>query len=421
MKKVLIVDDSKTILNVFKLKFSQYQDIETIYAENYIDAMKIIRRHNKEIDVALLDVSLPDAPNGEIISLATANNLPTIVLTGTLNQKIREKIQNKHIISYILKNKPSSIDLAIKAVLSTLENKNKTVLIVDDSPVSRKSLRKILEKMNLNVIETGNAYDALDILKDTKVEISIVITDYEMPQMNGLDLTIKIREMYNKDTLGILAISSLNNKNLIDDFLTFGANDFMNKDFIASEIIAKINAMLELFDLFKQIRDIANKDYMTGAYNRRYFFNSGNAIFLKAKRKKSSIAIAMLDIDKFKNINDTYGHDIGDIAIKEVKRILDATLRSSDLMARFGGEEFCILLEDISLEDTKKLFEKIKQKFEDNIINVNDTKIKYTVSFGIAYGMPNSLDDMIKLSDDALYHSKENGRNQITVKENPID
>ena len=417
MKKILVVDDSETLLSSLKQKFDEYEEIEVIYAKSYNEAMKIVRLDHKNIDVALLDINLPDAPDGQIISLAKSNDIPIIVLTGTLNKKIREKIQRKHVINYILKNKPSSVDLAVKAVVTTLENQNKTILVVDDSKTYRESLRVILDKMNLNIIEAENGEQALDILKDTKENISVVITDYEMPKMNGLDLVVKIRELYDKNMLGIIAMSNHEDKDLIDDFLTFGANDFIDKSFSSSEVIAKVNSNLELLGLFKQITDMANKDFMTGSYNRRYFFDSGNAIFSKAKRKGVSVAVAMIDIDKFKNINDTYGHDIGDIAIKEIKKILDRNLRLSDLTARFGGEEFCILLEDISVEDIKKLFEKIRQEFENNVIDANGVKITYTVSFGIAYGMSDLLDDMVKLSDDALYDSKENGRNQVTIKE----
>ena len=420
MKKILVVDDSQTLLSSLKRKFDKYENIEAIYASSYNESMKIMRKEHKNIGVALLDINLPDAPDGQIISLAKLHNIPVIVLTGTLNKKTREKIQRKHIINYILKDKPSSVDLAVKTVVTALENYDKTIMIVDDSHTYRTSIRIILEKMNLNVIEAQSGEKALEILKDKKVEVPIVILDYEMPNMNGLDLTIKIRELYDKNNLGIIAISNHEDKDLIDDFLTFGANDFLDKSFSSSELIAKINSNLELINLFTQITDMANKDFMTGAYNRRYFFDSGNAIFLKAKRKKDSLAVAMLDIDKFKNINDTYGHDVGDIAIKEVKKILDKHLRSSDLMARFGGEEFCILLEDINEEDTKKMFDRIRQEFEDNVMDANGIKITYTVSFGIAYGIFDSLEDMVKVSDEALYHSKENGRNQVSIKNNVV-
>jgi len=416
MKKILIVDDSKTILSLLRYKFEEYNNIEVLYAENYQDASQIIQKYHEEIEVALLDVNLPDAPDGEVILLANENDIPVIVLTGTLNKKIRQTIQKKDIISYILKDKPSSIELAVQTTLMALKNSDRCVMIVDDSRTIRAMLSSILKKINLKVVEVTNGQEALDILKNNNKKISLVITDYDMPLLNGLDLTVKIRELYHKGELGIIAISAASDKDLIDDFLTFGANDFLAKPFTSSEVIARVNSNLELLCLFSQMKDVANKDFMTGAYNRRYFFDSGNSIFLKAKRKEVPLAAVMLDIDKFKNINDTYGHDVGDMAIKEIKNILDGNLRTSDLMARFGGEEFCILLEDITLEDTQKLFEKIRKKFENNTIDVDGTKITYTVSFGIGYGMLSSLEEMVKLSDDALYESKENGRNMVRVK-----
>ena len=160
---------------------------------------------------------------------------------------------------------------------------------------------------------------------------------------------------------------------------------------------------------------MANKDFMTGAYNRRYFFETGQFIFEKAKRNKKDIAVAMFDIDKFKNINDKYGHDVGDTAIIEVSNILNKHLRASDLMARFGGEEFCVLLENINVTDLEIIFEKIRLIFEQNIIKINNYEIQFTTSIGIYYGIEDDLESMIRKSDDALYFCKNNGRNQIAI------
>jgi len=159
------------------------------------------------------------------------------------------------------------------------------------------------------------------------------------------------------------------------------------------------------------------KDYMTGIYNRRYFFEVAEALYLRANRKHSKLAVIMIDIDDFKAINDTYGHDIGDLAIIEVRKVLERNLRKYDLFARFGGEEFCVLLDDISKEDVEKLFEKIRKDFENNRITSGDITIGYTVSFGIAYGMMSSLEKLIKVADKAVYASKQNGKNQVTIYE----
>ena len=417
MKKILLVEDSKTVLGLLRYKFEEYRDIEVLYARDYKTACEIILNYKKEIQVALLDINLPDAPDGEIITFANQYNIPTVVLTASINKKLRKTIQKMDIISYIIKNKPSSLDLAVKTVMSALRNSDRYVLLVDDSKTTRFMLKSILENINLNVIEAYDGKEALEILEKSEVNISLVITDYNMPIMNGLDLTIKLRESYSKDEIAIIAVSGSSDKELIDDFLTFGANDFLTKPFSPSEVIARVNSNLELICLFHEMSEMANKDFLTSAYNRRYFFESGFNIYTKNKRKNTSIAVCMIDIDHFKKINDTYGHNTGDIAIKEIKLILDKYLRSSDLLARFGGEEFCILLEDISRKDLENKFETIRKAFEENEIDVNGAKIKYTVSFGIAYGMTDSLNRMVELSDEALYYAKKNGRNQVTIKD----
>jgi diguanylate cyclase (GGDEF)-like protein len=180
--------------------------------------------------------------------------------------------------------------------------------------------------------------------------------------------------------------------------------------------VASSFSYLKKYRVEQKLKLASNHDPLTGSYNRRYFFESGEIIFQKNKRKTSTIAVIMLDIDNFKKINDTYGHSVGDIAIKEVPIILGANLRETDLVARFGGEEFCILLEDISLDKTKKLANRIVKLFKDNhILIANNEKINYTVSLGVAYGTSNSLTNMINLSDGALYESKNNGKNTYTA------
>jgi diguanylate cyclase (GGDEF)-like protein len=416
MKKVLVVDDNKTILRMLKNQFDLYSDIEAIYVDSYKKAMKILRENGGKIHAALFDLNLPDAPNGEIVQLVDSHNIPSVVLTASVDENVKKFIRKKDILAYIIKDKLQSINLAVKFVRRAIRNYDTTVMVVDDSKLYRRVLSDILKKVNINVIEASDGLEALEIINNSKEKISLVFTDYIMPIVDGMELTIKIRETFDKDELSIIGISSTDEEDVANDFLKFGANDYITKPFSVSEVITRTNANLELLDLFTKIKDMANKDFLTGAYNRRYFFDSGEAIFLKAKRKEKPIAVAMIDIDNFKNINDTYGHDVGDIAIKEIKKILDKNLRASDLMARFGGEEFCIVLEDISEEDVKKLFEKIRKDFEHNVIDANTAEIKYTVSFGIAYGLLDSLEDMVILSDAALYESKENGRNKVTIK-----
>ncbi len=415
MKKILIVEDNLILLNLLKNELQNFTDIEPYFATSYKEAMKILRENQGNFHVALLDLNLPDAPNGEVVQLASLHNIPALIFTASLNEKVKDTILKKDIIDFVLKESTISVKQAINSLMRTLKNYDTTILVVDDSRVYRKAISDSLKKIHLNVIEAKDGAEALDILS-THNTISLIITDYEMPKVNGLELTLKVREKFQKDEIGIIAISAVNEEDITTKFLKFGANDFIHKPFSHNEIAVRVNSNLELLDLFKKIKDLANKDFLTGAYNRRYFFDAGTSIYEKAKRKEEPLVVAMIDIDKFKNINDTYGHDVGDVAIKEIKKILDANLRASDLMARFGGEEFCILLENITLEDTQILFEKIRKCFANNTISINDLTITYTISTGIYYGLATSLEEMIRLSDEALYDSKENGRNRVTIK-----
>jgi len=416
MKKVLIVDDSQTILSLIKSEIAQHTNIDPYYAETYKEANKLIRQHQGKFHAALLDLALPDAPNGEIVKLANASKIPAVILSATMNQELKDSVINKDVVDFVLKDNPASIKFAINAIQRTLHNYDTTILVVDDSPLYRQTLRESLTRIHLNVIEAENGEDALEKIKNNP-HISLVITDYEMPKMNGITLTYNLRMHFQKDDLAVIAMSSLTKEDVVNSFLRVGANDFINKPFTHSEVVTRINANLDLIDLFKTLKDVANKDFLTGMFNRRYFFDSGVPIFKKNKRKVYPIAIAMIDIDKFKNINDTYGHDVGDDAIKEIKTILDDNLRDSDLVSRFGGEEFCILLEEINLINLKKLFEKVRLAFETNVIETNGIKISYTISTGICYGLMDTLDDMIKMSDEALYEAKTTGRNKVVIKE----
>ncbi len=416
MKKILIVEDNQITLSLIKSELQLHDNVEVFYTDTYKNAMHLIREHRGDFHVALLDLNLPDAPDGKIVKLANANKIPAVILSATISEKLKDEIMKKDVVDFVLKDTPESIKFAVNAILRVLKNYDTTILVVDDSKLYRQTLRDSLKRIHLNIIEAEDGQEALDIIKENK-NISLVITDYEMPNMNGIDLTYKLRNLYKKDELAIIAMSSVDKSDVVGAFLRFGANDFINKPFTHYEVLTRINSNLELIDLFTKFKNLANKDFLTGMFNRRYFFDSGLPIFTKNKRKESPLAVAMIDIDKFKNINDTYGHDVGDDAIKEIKTILDKNLRESDLVARFGGEEFCILLEEINLENTRKLFEKIRTAFENNIIYTNGLEISYTISTGICFGLLDSLDAMIQTSDEALYEAKTTGRNKVVIKE----
>ncbi len=412
MKKVLIILSDDDELTRISKELRNYPSLEPTYIKTFKEAMELLKGKQELFHAAVASLKLSDASNGEIVQLLNISKLSSVVVSEKLNGAKKSKIVGKNILDLVLNDAPNCTYLAAQALHKITTNYDKTILVVDDTKSYRNTVRVSLEQEHFNVLEASNGEEALSILKDN-LSINLVITDNEMPVMDGLDLTYNLRNIYNKDELSIIVISTIEDKESISKFLKLGANDYLNKPFSHEEIMIRVNANLDLLELFNNMRDLANKDFLSGMYNRRYFFDSAEAIYAKNKRKKQALCVAMIDIDDFKKINDTYGHDVGDKAIKVVADILKGICRSSDLIARFGGEEFCILLEEVTAADTEKLFEKIRKAFEDNVIKTDDTELSYTVSIGISYGFSDSLDAMIKESDEALYKAKTTGKNRV--------
>ncbi len=175
----------------------------------------------------------------------------------------------------------------------------------------------------------------------------------------------------------------------------------------------------KLEKLNDELKDLSNRDPMTHLYNRRYFSEISDKILSLSMRNGTDLSIIILDIDKFKNINDTYGHAVGDKVIISLANNLEKNIRESDVVARFGGEEFVILLNNTNLENSVLIAEKIRKKIEDIEIIDGDNILKFTASFGVAK-YEDTLDSekiehTLKRADNALYIAKENGRNQVMV------
>ena len=131
-------------------------------------------------------------------------------------------------------------------------------------------------------------------------------------------------------------------------FIKVGANDFITKPFQPEEFYCRVTQNIDLIEKTQALVDAATKDFLTGLYNRRFFFEKGVGKLERARRERKSVALAMLDIDHFKSVNDTYGHDVGDEVLQVVSKTLQDSARADDLVARLGGEEFCVLMEDIN-------------------------------------------------------------------------
>ena len=413
MAKILIVDDSKIITHSLQslLKLPGHDcDIA-----NSLEQTKQLLEKATDYQVALLDLSLPDAPNGEVVDYVKKFDIPIVVLTGSESYEDEKTFREKEIVDYVIKDGSFAIDYAASIALRIIANATTEILVVDDSLVSRSYIKDMLELYNINCLVAEDGVQALKMFEKHN-DIKIVITDYNMPNMNGLELTRAIRTQHKKSDVAIIVTSADTKKRLPEKFIKSGANGFLYKGFSKEKLYLTISQSLELLDMFQHVQDKANKDFMTGMYNRRYFFDEGVGLFKRSVKKSVPVCVSMIDIDKFKNINDTYGHDIGDVAIQEVAIILDKHLDTKDsLIARFGGEEFCIIHTGKSVEEVHEKLEEIRKDFEQNILKTQKADIQYTVSIGYTNQIMPLLDDMVNNSDKALYTAKNGGRNQVQL------
>lgn len=411
MERILVVEDNKTLAKLIAKKLSTELDFEVDVAYSMSEAKLFFKRY--KYFLALLDLNLPDAPDGEIVDYALKLGNRVIVLSGNIDKDFRRAILKKNIIDYVNKGGVNDVNYIIQTIKRLEKNNNHTVLVIDDSMVFRKHMQGMLENMFCNVIAVAHGEEAIGIM-NTNQNISLILTDYHMPVMNGLELTMEIRKTYTKTDLTIIVVSNDNDEETTALFLKNGANDYIKKPFSKEEFSCRINNSIEALENIHAITNHANRDFLTGLYNRRYFFANVSKYFEDALANSEPFAIAMIDIDHFKKINDTYGHDTGDKAINSLANILRANTSQNDIVSRFGGEEFCVALKNVSSDKALEIFEKLREKVQNSVLtSTRGEEIRFTISLGVAINYEDTLEESINQADMLLYEAKQNGRNRV--------
>jgi len=409
---ILIVDDSKTILKSLKHSLEKDLAITVHTAASMKECAELILKNKGEFTLALLDYNLPDAQNGEIVSFIKKFNIPSVLLTGSILDKNNEVFKNTNLIDYVIKDGSNAIDYSISVVKRFILNSDIEILVIDDSKTFAAKMQGLCIKYNLKAIVNYSAQDALQTIKE-RPNIKLILVDYMMPEMNGLEFTKELRKSYKKDEVAVIALSGTSEKEIVASFLKYGANDFLYKDFSDEEFFGRVNNNLEVIELFQSTQDKAKKDYLTGLFNRNYLFNAGEEIYQRAKGRKELLAVILLDINKFKVINDSFGHDVGDAAIQEISKILLKYINTDSLIARLGADEFCILFKNRPYAEIHQTFQEIKEIIEKTHFKLLHTDLDLTVSIGANICYEDNLQDMIAGATQALSKAKE--KNKIII------
>lgn len=291
-----------------------------------------------------------------------------------------------------------------------------SILIVDDDPTSLHLLSYIFSDLYSLTI-ANNAEDALVLVKEVP---DLILLDINLPGINGLDLCRVIKLESELSEIPIIFITGTSDIEIEENGISLGAVDFIYKPYSAPVLKARVRNHIELKRKADQLQVMALKDPLTNVYNRRHFEHTLHAEWQRHARTKTPLSILMVDIDHFKNVNDEFGHQMGDECIIEVcKAISDSVQRPADFVARYGGEEFVVFLPDTNIAGAMAVAEHIRLKVIEMTTQRNKSTTSFprlTVSVGCACSVPESKVtpyQLVKSADDALYAAKFAGRNKV--------
>ncbi len=408
---MLIVEDQRALSEMLSSMLQHKWGCETLVAGSLAEANALLKTHGTQIFAAVCDVNLPDAPYGEVIDLVGKYRIPAIALTGTISNEIRHMMAQGHIVDYVLKKGVLSYDYVVQWVGRLHRNSATRVLVADDSPSSVQVIKGMLSLQGLQVEVAQNGQEALSVLR-THPDIKLVLVDYNMPLVDGFEFVMEARRMLGKERLAIIGISGENRADISAQFLKHGANDFISKPYSFEEMTCRVNQNLEMLELMESLHSLANRDYLTGLYNRRHFFEQGTVLYQQAHKNKTPIVVAMTDIDLFKAINDTHGHAYGDQVLRHVSECLLQHFPQA-LIARLGGEEFAVLSVGEPLESVRSALERFRIQLPGQKTIAAPKGVAMSISIGVCDQLLGDLAGMLNRADQHLYSAKQNGRNRM--------
>ncbi len=293
------------------------------------------------------------------------------------------------------------------------------ILVADDSRLYQKLVKETLAQEQYPVCIVSNGREAGDLLPDYRP--ALVITDWEMPDISGLELCRQIRSEHGPYTY-IILLTGKSNKDQIIDGLAAGADDYLTKPFHPGELLARVAVGRRIVELHReiqeknrQLQELALTDSLTGLPNRRAVEDFAVRQISGAGRHGFSLWVVMADLDFFKNVNDTHGHEAGDAVLKTFAAQLRSNTRTSDICGRIGGEEFVVVISHIEEPNTQLVVERIRQQLADTEFCFGGNRVQVTASFGVSGlqgGDPSTFAQLLKQADAALYSAKRAGRNR---------
>jgi diguanylate cyclase (GGDEF)-like protein len=368
---------------------------------------------HKQPSLVIIDLTLPDISLENIFDLARTfvqRGVKVFIFSGRDDFISRLHSVRAGIHSYV--TKPADIPALVGMIRNHLNlniNKPTHILIVDDQISIAEFYKTILEQAGMKVTIETDPYDVLPAMQAQGPDL--LLLDLNMPEVNGDELAAVIRQQEQYQSIPILFISANAHPDRKTDLLEIGSDDLLSKGMPPEELVRHVKSRVERA---KILTAMMYQDSLTGLLNHAQIQLAAERVFQHCNRKGSTFTIAMIDIDKFKSVNDTYGHLTGDRVIKALSQLLQQRLRITDYIGRFGGEEFLLIMPEININDAGNLINGLRKAF--SLIDFKENGVHFNVSFsaGVAENTGTaSFMEQIKIADEALYRAKQRGRNVV--------
>ncbi|MCX5516263.1 PleD family two-component system response regulator [Kaistia algarum] len=450
--RVLVVDDIVANVKLLEARLSaEYFDVVT--ASNGIDALEICA--GGQCDIVLLDVMMPGLDGFEVCRRIKHNpltaHLPVIIITAldqpsdrikgldagaddfltkpinelALITRVKSLVRLKALTDQLILRASAAADLGIDEPLdgAIVSGEGGRILLVDDSASTRSRLVEALESRHQVDVEP-DPQEAHFRLAD--VSYDLVVVSLDLVGFDGLRLCSQIRSIERTRMLPVLAIVHPDDTRRLERGLELGINDYLVHPIDRDELQARVRTQIRRHRFTERLREtlhatmeMAITDGLTGLHNRRYLERHLAGMFDQSVARRKPLSVLMLDVDFFKAVNDTYGHDAGDDVLREFARRVRRTVRNVDLVCRLGGEEFVVAMPDTDSPIASIIGERVRQRISGQsfLIEGGEQSISVTVSIGLASRRDDGTDSpeaMLRRADEALYRSKREGRNRVS-------
>jgi diguanylate cyclase (GGDEF)-like protein len=289
------------------------------------------------------------------------------------------------------------------------------VLAAEDNPVFQSMLRTMLVKWGYQAVMARDGLEAWKILESQEAP-RLAVLDWMMPGLDGVEICRRIRALRREPYIYIVLLTARTESQDLIEGMDAGADDYLTKPFNAHELRVRIRAGRRILDLQDALRQQATHDGLTGLLNRNSILERLDQELARAARAAEPVSLLMVDLDRFKSINDAHGHLAGDAVLRETARLLQAASRTYDAIGRYGGEEFLVVLPGCGTADAERQAERLREAIASGSFPFEGGALQVTASFGLTCTDTTPARHLVRIADEALYEAKAAGRNRVVTR-----